>query len=292
MLGLSDKTWLLDLLQDSVAATGDIAPATIYDAYFGLGYCLRLADDARVFKVSLAGMALGACLTRLLGPTELAGRFLDLGTGSGALALLLRSLGATDIIASDIVPEAVTLAAQNELLNFPDAAVRFMQSDLFDGLEKTGSRFDTVIFNPPGWRTPSDDFLRQLEDLGDASMVPASMFYGDSTLLRFLLELPDQLNADGRAIIGLNSLVGIQDVLARYRDACGGAATLSFRLLERHTFPLLFYTDAWRQLRAGLQMEFRRWREQNGAAYTADGHGNLYWSYELIECRITKNGTS
>lgn len=285
MLGLSDKTWLLDMLQGQASAS-PLAPATFYDAYFGFGHCLRLADDARVFKVSLAGMALGACLTRLLGQAELTGRCLDLGTGSGALAILLRSLGGANIVASDIVPEAVTLAAQNELLNFPGPAIRFMQSDLFDGLEAGAGRFDTIIFNPPGWRTPSDAFLQQLESLGDASMAPASMFYGDSTLLRFLLALPGRLNTGGRAIVGLNSLVGIQDVLARYRAASDGAPPLSFRLLERHTFPLLFYTEAWRQLRAGLQGEFRRWREQNRAAYTVDSHGNLYWSYELVECRI------
>lgn len=292
MLGLSDKSWLLDMLQGQAMAAGQAAPAAVYDAYFGLGHCLRLIDDARVFKVSLAGMALGACLTRLLDQADLEGRLLDLGTGSGALALLLRSLGATDITGSDIVPEAVTLAAQNELLNFPDAAVRFMQSDLFDGLRDSDARFDTIVFNPPGWRTPSDDFLRQLEHLGDASMAPASMFYGDSTLLRFLLELPDRLNAGGKAIVGLNSLVGIQDVLTRYRAVCNGASPLRFRLLERHTFPLLFYTETWRQLRTPLQMEFKRWRERSRAAYTVDGHGNLYWSYELIECRIGGGGAS
>lgn len=293
MLGLSDKTWLLDLLQGAATApaTSKGNPTTsTYDAYFGLGHCLQLADDVRVFKVSLAGMALGACLTRLLRQADLAGRFLDLGTGSGALAILLRSLGAADITASDIVPQAVTLAAENELRNFPDAAIRFIQSDLFDGLGSGSDRFDTIVFNPPGWRAPSDAFIRQLESLGDASMAPASMFYGDSTLLRFLLELPDRLNAGGRAIIGLNSLVGIQDVLTRYRTACNGAPPLSFRLIERHTFPLLFYSEAWRQLRVGLQAEFRRWREQDRAAYTADSHGNLYWSYELIECRMGNDG--
>lgn len=104
-----------------------------------------------------------ANLIKILDEQDLTGRFLDIGTGSGALALLLRSLGATEIAASDLMPESVALAARNELLNFSDASITFSQSDLFSGLPRSGSRFGTIIFNRPGWRTPSDEFLRQLE---------------------------------------------------------------------------------------------------------------------------------
>lgn len=114
------------------------------------------------------------------------------------------------------------------------------------------------------------------------------MFYGDSVLLRFLLELPEHLHIKGRAIIGVNSLVGIQDVFGRYRAAHNSSPPLSFKLLERHTFPLLFYSGAWHRMRVNLLQEFSRWCNQNGAAYTMDTRGNLYWSYELIECRIRK----
>lgn len=291
MIGLNDKAWLLDLLQTHPmeAVEASIDPR-LYDAYFGLGHSISLVDDPHVFKVSLAGLALGANLIKMLDEQDLTGRFLDIGTGSGALALLLRSLGATEITASDLMSESVALAARNELLNFSDARITFSQSDLFSGLPRSGSRFDTIIFNPPGWRTPSDEFLRQLEQSGDKNLAPGAMFYGDSVLLRFLLELPEHLHIKGRAIIGVNSLVGIQDVFGCYRAAYNGTPPLSFKLLERHTFPLLFYSEAWHRMRVNLLQEFSRWSNQNGAAYTMDTHGNLYWSYELIECRI-RNGT-
>jgi len=242
--------------------------------------------------VSLAGLALGANLIKILDEQDLTGRFLDIGTGSGALALLLRSLGATKIAASDLMPESVALAARNELLNFSDARIAFSQSDLFAGLPHSGDRFDTIIFNPPGWRTPSDEFLQQLEQLDNTNLAPAAMFHGDTVLLRFLMELPEHLHIKGRAIIGLNSLVGIQDVFDRYRAAQDSAGPLSFKLLERHTFPLLFYSDTWHRMRVDLLQEFSRWRDQNRAAYAMDARVNLYWSYELIECRIGKGTKS
>lgn len=292
MFGVSDKSWLIDLIAsvppDKSALVPPIAAdrdESIYSAYFGLGHQLKLYDRPGVFKVSLAGMAFGSYLLKGLAHDELAGRLLDLGTGSGVLALLLRSLGAQDVAASDVCTGAVDLALENEALNFGDSRVRFFSGDLFAGLPER-DRYDTVIFNPPGWRTPSDKFLDHLRGNEDGiDMAPESMFYGDEVLLRFLNDLPDRMSRTGRAIVGLNSLVGIRDVLARYKGACPTGAPLVFRLLERHSLPLLFYTPGWKRAEPFLRDEFERWREMYGAAYTVDGQGRLYWSYEVIECK-------
>jgi release factor glutamine methyltransferase len=92
--------------------------------------------------------------------------------------------------------------------------------------------------------------------------------------------------------VRVNSLVGKQDVFGRYRSRHGGAVPLSFKLLERHTFPLLFCSGTWHRMRVDLLQEFSRWRNQNRAAYAMDARGNLYWSYELIECRVGKGTKS
>jgi release factor glutamine methyltransferase len=237
-----------------------------------------------VFKVSLAGMALGSYLLKGLAHDELTGRLLDLGTGSGVLALLLRSLGAHDITASDVSTGAVGLALENEMLNFRGSRIRFCSGDLFVGLPE-GERYDTVIFNPPGWRTPSEKFLDCLRSNGDIDMTPETMFYGDEVLLKFLKDLPDRMNRTGRAIVGLNSLVGIRDVLARYKAFYPTGAPLLFQLLERHSLPLLFYSPGWKRAEPFLREEFEQWRDAYGAAYTIDGQGRLYWSYEIVECK-------
>jgi release factor glutamine methyltransferase len=292
MIGVSDKGWLVDLLSTVAADRPNLVPEVaaddgkdVYSAYFGLGHQLKLHDRPGVFKVSLAGMALGSYLLKGLAHDELTGRLLDLGTGSGILALLLRSLGAHDVTASDVSASAVDLAFENESLNFRGGRIRFFSGDLFAGLPE-GDRYDTIIFNPPGWRTPSEKFLDRLRRNGtDVDMTPENMFYGDEVLLRFLRDLPDRMNHTGRAIVGLNSLVGIRDVMARYRAFYPAGAPLQLRLLERHSLPLFFYSPSWKRAEAFLREEFEEWRDSYGAAYTIDGQGRLYWSYEVVECR-------
>jgi release factor glutamine methyltransferase len=253
------------------------------EAYFGLGHSIRLGGDPHVFKVSLAGLALGACLVKRLGVRDMEGRILDLGTGSGVHALLLRSLGAESIVGTDICPQAVALAQQNEALNFGDRRIVFQVSDLFSSLSPNGT-FDTIIFNPPGWRTPSHSLLARLAAIDTAgAMSPRSMFYGDQVLSRFLNEVPRYLSTTGRAIVGLNSMVGIRDVLEQYRGQHDGKPPLQCRLLERHTFPLLYYSPQWEALGDPLLTEFQQWRDQKLAAFSLDRSGGLYWSYEIVE---------
>jgi len=251
-------------------------------AYFGLGHSIALTTDPRVFQVSLAGLVFGGYLVRAnahIGPT---GRFLDLGTGSGVHALLMRQMGVPDVVASDISAESVTLARRNELQNFGDERVTFYVSDLFNGLPE--KRYDFIAFNPPGWRTPSSGLSALLEQESDLfDMPPQAMFFGDQVVLRFLRDLPRFLAKTGTAIVGLNSLVGIRDVLDRYAMAYNGEPPLKYRLRERHSLPLLYYTEKWEGLRPALLQEFQEWKKQGKAAYTIDRQGTLYWSYEIVE---------
>ena len=191
MLGINDKSWLVEKFYEAIpellqgiAISG--AHEDSYEAYFGLGHSIQLIDDPAVFKVSPAGLALGNYLLRTLTNAEPVGSYLDLGTGSGVLALLLRDLGVVDVVATDISAEAVALARRNEELNFGNSTIRFSTSDLFSDLS-SGEKFDNIIFNPPGWRTPSATFLEYLMAGNSRSEIaPSAMFYGDKVLLRFL----------------------------------------------------------------------------------------------------------
>jgi ribosomal protein L11 methyltransferase len=55
---------------------------------------------------------------------------LDLGTGSGVLALAARRFGARKIVATDFDPEAIRTARQNEALNFSGPLVRWLCADV------------------------------------------------------------------------------------------------------------------------------------------------------------------
>ncbi|MDR2675352.1 MAG: peptide chain release factor N(5)-glutamine methyltransferase [Opitutaceae bacterium] len=79
---------------------------------------------------------------------------LDLGTGSGALALGLATVfpGAR-VTALDVSAEALALARENAVLCGLDARVRFARSDWFsalrDGPVETPGGFDVIVANPP-----------------------------------------------------------------------------------------------------------------------------------------------
>ena len=74
-------------------------------------------------------------------------RILDLGTGSGAIAVtLLAELPGATVIASDLSAEALQVAKDNaEALGVAGRA-SFVQANWFEGI---GGRFDLIVSNPP-----------------------------------------------------------------------------------------------------------------------------------------------
>ena len=75
-------------------------------------------------------------------------RMLDLGTGSGAIALALtRSFPAASILAVDASADALSLARENAVAAAADGAVSFLLSDWFEAIP-TGA-YDVIVSNPP-----------------------------------------------------------------------------------------------------------------------------------------------
>lgn len=77
-------------------------------------------------------------------------RVLDVGTGSGVLALAARALGATDIVAADYDPDAIESARENLELNDAGGAITLLTLDLADASAVGGRRFDLVFANLTG----------------------------------------------------------------------------------------------------------------------------------------------
>ena len=84
---------------------------------------------------------------------ELAGAFaspriLDVGTGSGAIAVSLAAhLPGAAITATDVSPAALALAQQNAAANFVSERIRFLAGDLLAPV--AAERFEVVVSNPP-----------------------------------------------------------------------------------------------------------------------------------------------
>jgi release factor glutamine methyltransferase len=84
---------------------------------------------------------------------ELAGRFdepriVDVGTGSGAIAVALAyRLPGARMTAIDLSPRALAVARANAEKNGVAEQIRLLQGDLLDSL--AGERFEMVVSNPP-----------------------------------------------------------------------------------------------------------------------------------------------
>jgi len=258
-----------------------------YNVYFGMGHCFKLIDEPGVFKVSLAGLAFGSLLIRYLSKESTNGRFLDLGTGSGVHSFLLKGMGVKSVTATDISKEAVFVARRNELCNFGVNSIEFTFGDLFQGLSGGAEKYDVILFNAPGWRTPSASFLTALKKTGGVEGLPIdSMFYGDRTLERFFEELPGHLSDGGKVIIGLNSLVGIRQVMNRLEELHAEKYVIDCRLLERYDFPLLFYTEDWARIQNLLVDEVMSWTRKGEAYCSMQEDGKIIWSYEIVEITL------
>lgn len=77
-------------------------------------------------------------------------RALDLGTGSGAIAVTLAhecpSLG---ILATDRSPEALVVARRNAIRHRVDNRIAFVAMDLFGAIDPARVSFDIIVSNPP-----------------------------------------------------------------------------------------------------------------------------------------------
>lgn len=105
-------------------------------------------------------------MSHLLGEAVLAevregDRVLDMGTGSGVNAILAASK-ATDVLAVDINPHAVTAARQNAERNGVADRVEVRHSDVFSDVD---GQFDLIVFDPPfRWFAPRDLLERAMTD--------------------------------------------------------------------------------------------------------------------------------
>jgi len=160
--------------------------------YVVRGIELQLLDHPEVYPPSDDTFL----LIEAIGPVR--GRVLDLGTGSGLIAVLCARLGAR-VVATDVNPHAVRLARNNAARN--GVAIEVVESDLFEGIR--GS-FDLVVFNPPYLPTAPEDltgdrWLDASVDGGPDGLGPAR---------RFLAGLMPRLAPGGRALTVISSLSG------------------------------------------------------------------------------------
>ena len=117
---------------------------------------------------------------RIAQNTKEGARILDIGTGSGAIAIsLAKMIGGAKVVAVDISPEALKIAKRNaERLG---AEVEFVEADALGDLSHLG-KFDIIVSNPP--YIPQSDIADMRKNVVDFEPHTA-LFVPDNDILLF-----------------------------------------------------------------------------------------------------------
>lgn len=141
-------------------------------------------------------------------------RVLDIGTGSGALAVSIARLGRNvDVTAVDVSDTALAIARGNAEKN--GANVRFVKSDCFAQLE--GETFDMIVSNPP-----YIDRKEMLTLMPEVQQEPELALFGGEDGLDFYRRISHEAGAhlkDGGCLlfeIGWKQKDAVSDLLREY----------------------------------------------------------------------------
>jgi release factor glutamine methyltransferase len=146
-------------------------------------------------------------------------RIVDVGTGSGVIALTLAmKFPEAEILAVDISDDALALAQENAArLKLVDR-VRFLKSNLLENVEGT---FDLVVANLPYISTQDHDTLSR-EVLHDPAVALFASARGDELVRELIAQAPSQLRPGGMLAleIGIGQSEALLSALAEknYRD--------------------------------------------------------------------------
>ena len=123
-------------------------------------------------------------------------RILDIGTGSGCIAIALaQSLEHAKVLGIDVSKDALALAKENADLN--QTQVVFQEVDILQALPRMDGRFDIVVSNPPYIAPDEKDQLQAEVAQFDPAMALFDKSDGLSFYHRFADILPDLLIPGG-----------------------------------------------------------------------------------------------
>lgn len=105
-------------------------------------------------------------------------KVLDIGTGSGAIAISIKKDIDSNVYATDISKEALEVAKENAKRNNVD--INFINTNIYDGINE---KFDVVISNPP--------YIRYDEEIDEIvkNNEPHIALYADNNGLYFYEEI-------------------------------------------------------------------------------------------------------
>ena len=134
-----------DRLQDLVARRRAREPLAYVLGEWGFRRLMLNVDARALVPRPETEVVVERCLVHLEGVAE--PRILDVGTGSGAIALALADeVPAARVVAVDLSEDALALARENLARADADGRVELRRGDLLAGI---AGQFDLVVSNPP-----------------------------------------------------------------------------------------------------------------------------------------------
>jgi release factor glutamine methyltransferase len=135
--------------------------------------------------------------------------FIDVGTGSGVIALsLAKKFPEAKVSAVDVSEDALALARENAKRLGLTERVQFVKSDL---LKNISERFDVIVANLP-YISMQDRHLLSREVLNDPEVALFGGVQGDELIRQLTEQAPSYLNPGG--LLALEIGVGQAEVLA------------------------------------------------------------------------------
>jgi release factor glutamine methyltransferase len=157
-----------------------------------------------------------------LAPVEQAGqeapvRMLDVGTGSGCIALALaKEFPRAEIHATDISATALEIARANAARHQLESRIQFHQSDLLEGLNLAG--LDFIVSNPPYVGESEEDqvqlVVRKFEPRNAVFAGPT----GVDVIARMIPQARNALRPGGWLILEISGTIAgpVQELLASW----------------------------------------------------------------------------
>ena len=155
-------------------------------------------------------------------------RVLELGAGLGLAAVLAAKAGAT-VVATDVVPAAVSAVRVNAALNGVTIDARL--GDCYTPV--AGERFDVICSNPPQMPTPPGADREDAQAAADNGGPD-----GWALLDRIIAGASEHLAPRGRLLFTIFDFLGIKTALAKLEAAGLGPSVLA---RETQAFPRIGY---------------------------------------------------